>query len=450
MEDRSFFEVNFHAVVQKIMERENIQNPDACCLVDEEGFFIKFHEHNPQNMPELARYFEGRDVHSLFPPHLSSSILFHIRMAGREDKLVSTVYEHRSPWKAESEALFHVAASFLRTSFFWNSKRVLAGFFSVLSVETSSRTRNDLPAMPLMPQEKYFHFHRAKLVREILSNASPLHPKARETLYSFGITETAPLFVSFICEPLHENPCIWAEKYSEEHLLSFYSWQSNAVRYLTEEAEIFSWCCSEGIGLLFPFTGEQFAYADSKGESIQMGEAILNALHYILPRKRLAMGIGGKPCFLSEIRTALRQARKAASGGLFGLHGGVFHYQDLGYGLLLHQKPCEEDAYMENILQPLLPQEREKPELLLTLEALLEKNSLAEAAQQMHVHINTMGYRKKQIETLLMVDLNDSRTKANLLFAVKSWKIHYIHKFHEDALLFCQSYGEITCRDGLE
>jgi len=377
MKKGSFFDANFHAMVQKIMQRENLKKPDAYCLVDEEGFFIKFHACNPQRMPRLPQHFEGHTIHSLFPPHLCPSMLFHIRMASREDKLVSIVHELKSPSETESEAIFHVVASLFRTPFLWGSKRVLAGFFLVLSIEKPSKARNDSPGEPFMPQDKYFHFCRTKLMQRILSDNLSLYPKDRETLYSFGISETTPLFTCFICEPLHENPYIWAGNYSEEYLLSLYSWQSSVVRYLNEEGRIFSWCYSEGVGLIFPFTRENLTYSNPKNESFQVGEAILNTLRYILPQKKLTLGIGGKPCTLAEIRTSLQQARKAAYGGLFGLDGVVFHYQDLGYGLLLNQKPHEEDVFIENMLQPLLPQECEKPELLLTLEALLEKNSLA-------------------------------------------------------------------------
>ena len=434
MKRDSFFDVNFHTMVQKIMQRENLKKPDAYCLVDEEGFFIKFHASNPQRMPRLSLHFEGHTIHSLFPPHLCPSILFHIRMAIREDKLISIVYEHKSASEAESEAIFHIVTSLFRTPFLWNSKRVLVGFFLVLSIEKPSKARNKSPGVPLMPQDKYFHSCRAKLMQRILGNNLSLYPKDREILYSFGITETTPLFTGFICEPLHENPYIWAGNYSEEYFLSLYSWQGSVVRYLNEEGGIFSWCYSEGVGLIFPFTRENSTYSNPKGESFQAGEAILNTLRYIFPQQNLVLGVGGKPCTLAEVRISFQKAHKAAYGGLFGLEGAVFHYENLGYGLLLNQKPHEEDVFIENVLQPLLPQECEKPELLLTLEALLEKNSLAEAARHMHVHINTMGYRKKQIETLLMVDLNDSRTKTNLLFAVKSWKIHRINRFHENAL----------------
>ena len=113
------------------------------------------------------------------------------------------------------------------------------------------------------------------------------------------------------------------------------------------------------------------------------------------PEKGWPWVIAEKPCILSEVHMALEEAHRAAYGSLFGLSGEIFRYQDLGYGIFINQKYREQSAFAEEMLQPLFPSEGEEFELLLTLEALLEKNSLAKAAKRMHVHINTMIYRKK-------------------------------------------------------
>ncbi len=443
MTERSFLDVNFHSVVRKIMQREGIKKTDAYCLLDEDGTFIKFYAFPSGDMPKSFQHFEGHSIHSVFPPHLCSDMLFHIRMASREDELVSAIYKYKN----QPEIIFRIVASFFRTPLFLDSKHIVAGFFLVLSIETPSSSKKNSPSLPVMPQKERFHLFRKKMMHDILSNNPTLHPNAQKVLHSFGITEATSLFVYFICEPLHEDPCIWYGIHSEDYLLSLYSWQNHAVEYLNREMKIFSWCYSEGIGILFPFVKESLAC--SEDESFQLGEYTLNALHSIFPRKKLVMGIGEKPCILPEIRLSLEQARKAAYGSLFGLRGTVFHYQDLGYGLLLNQKSPAEDTFMGDILEPLIPQEQEKPELLLTLEALLEKNSLAEAAQQIHVHINTMAYRKKQIEELLAVDLGDSRTRANLFFAVKLWKLRYIDKLHEIALNYRHPFFEDILKEDL-
>ncbi len=438
MTERSFLDANFHSVIQEILQQEGVKEVDAYSLLTEDGLFVKFHVCNAANMPQFPLHFEGCSIHSLFPAPLCTDMLFHIRMASRKDKLVSTIYEYKN----QPGMIFNVIASYSRTSFFLDSKRILAGFFLVLNAGKSSRSKNDFPPLFFMPQEKRFHSCRAHLVYAILTGNASFSSKAQEILRSFKIGETTSLCTCFVCEPLHEDSRIWNDNPSEEYLLLLHAWQNRAVEYLNREMQIFSWCYSEGVALFFPLVKEDFVHLNSRDESLEAGEDILNALRYLFPGKSLALGIAEKPCILSEVHMALEQAHRAAYGSLFGLSGEIFRYQDLGYGIFINQKYREQSAFAEEMLQPLFPSEGEKFELLLTLEALLEKNSLAKAAKGMHVHINTMIYRKKQIEEVLMVDLNDKRTRVNLFLSVKLWKFRHILKLHEKSINYCRSLEE--------
>ncbi len=438
MTDRSFLDANFHSIVQGIMRQEGIKEVDAYSLVTEDGLFVKYHICNVANMPPLVLHFEGRAIHSLFPAHVCTDILFHIRMASRKGKPVSTIYEYKS----QPGMVFNIVASCYCTPFFLDSKRILAGFFLVLNAGRSLRSKNDFSPLSVMPQEKRFHSYRARLVYSILAGDVSLSSNAQEILRNFKISEATSLCTGFICEPLHENSSIWNDNHSEEYLLLLHAWQNHAVEYLNREMQIFSWCYSEGVAFFSPLVKEDFVYPNSRDETFEIGEDILEALHYLFPGKKLALGIAEKPCVLSEIHVTLEQAHRAAYGSLFGLSGKIFHYHDLGYGIFINQKHREQSVFAEEVLHPLFPQEGEKFELLLTLEALLERNSLAEAAKRMHVHINTMVYRKKQIEEILMVDLNDKRTRVNLFLSIKLWKFHHILKLHEKSMNYCRSFEE--------
>lgn len=190
MAERSFLDADFHSIIREIMRQEGIKEVDAYSLLTEDGFFVKFHICNAADMPQSSLRFEGYTIHSLFPAHLCSDILFHLRMANRKGKLISTIYEYRS----QTGIVFNVATSYCGTPFFSDSKRIFAGLYIVLNAGNPSRSKNDFSSLPLMPQEKRFHSYRAKLIHTILSGDVSFSP----SVFRPSFFDRDPLYINVL------------------------------------------------------------------------------------------------------------------------------------------------------------------------------------------------------------------------------------------------------------
>ncbi|WP_071395016.1 helix-turn-helix domain-containing protein [Bacillus tuaregi] len=103
----------------------------------------------------------------------------------------------------------------------------------------------------------------------------------------------------------------------------------------------------------------------------------------------------------------------------------VLSYTDLGVQRFILQNSQEEliDFIME-VLGPLIEYEKSrKGELLSTLVAYLEQNkNIKKTADFLHIHTNTLNYRLKRMEEILVTDLNDSQPLFNIHLAVKIYQ----------------------------
>jgi DNA-binding PucR family transcriptional regulator len=92
-------------------------------------------------------------------------------------------------------------------------------------------------------------------------------------------------------------------------------------------------------------------------------------------------------------------------------------YDDLGIYALLYEKRDRDQlaGFADRWLGPL----REHGELTHTLRVLLETGGPSAAATALFVHISTLKYRLRKIETILDVDLSDPEVCFNLRLAYK-------------------------------
>jgi len=92
-------------------------------------------------------------------------------------------------------------------------------------------------------------------------------------------------------------------------------------------------------------------------------------------------------------------------------------YDDLGIYALLYEKRDKDQLadFADRWLGPLL----EHGELTQTLRVLLETGGPSAAATALFVHISTLKYRLRKIESILEVDLSDPEVCFNLRLAFK-------------------------------
>lgn len=148
---------------------------------------------------------------------------------------------------------------------------------------------------------------------------------------------------------------------------------------------------------------------------------ILGSLAARLPRIPLRVGVGEEIRDLRQCRVSAAHARDALAlkntGGKDSL---VLFYDDMvSYQLFRRGGSREELAQMAGrILRSLLLPENQ--ELLDTLVCYLQANCNArEAAQIMHLHVNTLHYRLRKIQTMLGRDLGNMEDIFDVMLAVK-------------------------------
>ena len=92
-------------------------------------------------------------------------------------------------------------------------------------------------------------------------------------------------------------------------------------------------------------------------------------------------------------------------------------YDDLGIYALLYEKRDQDQLadFAQRWLGPLRPH----GELVHTLRVLLESGGPSAAATALFVHISTLKYRLRKIESILAVDLSDPEVCFNLRLAFK-------------------------------
>ena len=141
----------------------------------------------------------------------------------------------------------------------------------------------------------------------------------------------------------------------------------------------------------------------------------------------VSAGIG---CVCSEptdFALGARQALRALDVlELNGRREAVLSHDDLGvYGLLFSADDATRlHAFVRAWIGRLLEHDAAHPgELTRTLECVLDHRTLVEAGEALAVHVSTLKYRLRRVETILGVDLRNAEVPFNLHLALKVHRI---------------------------
>ena len=132
----------------------------------------------------------------------------------------------------------------------------------------------------------------------------------------------------------------------------------------------------------------------------------------------MVAGWGPLSCDLASFSAGAARGRWVVDV-LAGLPGdpGAAGYDDLGIYALLYEKGDKDQLadFAQRWLGPLQPH----GDLVHTLRVLLESGGPSAAATALFVHISTLKYRLRKIESILAVDLSDPEVCFNLRLAFK-------------------------------
>lgn len=125
------------------------------------------------------------------------------------------------------------------------------------------------------------------------------------------------------------------------------------------------------------------------------------------------MGIG-KTGTSSTVKESYFEAERALD--VCTTDAPIMFEEDLRLDMILHTVPATiKKDFTHRVLAAVL----EEQELMETIKVLLEKNlSLKETAAELHIHINTLHYRLKKIESLTTLNLKEVRDLTSLYLSV--------------------------------
>ncbi len=184
-----------------------------------------------------------------------------------------------------------------------------------------------------------------------------------------------------------------------------------------------SWCCWRGdtLVILHPARPELAASGLRILSKDAVGKLSTNL------EGRVSLGLGRYHPGPGGISLSYQEAEQALTLGtrLFG-PGSATYFGDLGvYRLLFFLKPGGElkNFYEEYLGRLTEYDKKRKAELVATLEARLRCNTLAETAQALNVHRNTLLYRLQRIQEISGLDLEDGETRLILHLAIRAAEV---------------------------
>lgn len=181
-----------------------------------------------------------------------------------------------------------------------------------------------------------------------------------------------------------------------------------------------AWDCSGNISIIYQSTlNSNINITDITGNIYQL---ILK--HY--PELIIKVGVSRENIGLLGIQKSYHQALTALNA-LLTEHTKekISYYQQLGVMKLLSGilDSSLQNEFIHDHLGALITYDQEHGvEFVLSLEEILRCNSLKEAANQLYIHPKTIIFRKKRIESILGISLDDYETRLSLSMAIKLFK----------------------------
>jgi sugar diacid utilization regulator len=158
----------------------------------------------------------------------------------------------------------------------------------------------------------------------------------------------------------------------------------------------------------------------------ELAKSLQNEIKYKYREIDVSIGIGRIKQGLTFVHQSFVEATKCMNflkNYLFDYR--VLSYTDLGVQRFILQNSKEELMdFIHEVLGPLIDYEQSrKGELLSTLIVYLEQNqNIKKTAVSLHIHTNTLSYRLKRIEEILLTDLNDSQPLFNIHLAINIYQ----------------------------
>lgn len=185
---------------------------------------------------------------------------------------------------------------------------------------------------------------------------------------------------------------------------------------LSSDPESFVWDYNGNIGIILKHKPGE--------DSTSAVKWLVDRIEVYDPCLTVAIGVGGIYSGVEGIRKSHQQAESAGVVACCRKKSSseICHFQQIGvYQFLEHfSDAAETQEFVHRHIGKLLVYDNKKgTDLLHTLEEILQSNSLKEAAEKLYLHYNTLLFRKRRVEKILNVSINEFETRLTLSTAIK-------------------------------
>ena len=280
-------------------------------------------------------------------------------------------------------------------------------------------------AMVLLKHEKAKEMERRQrndLLNDIVGRKLESRSSVIERGKFFGLDLTLPYLLYVIEVDSFEETYLEILRRDEEKAHNLLNALFNLIynTVVSKARESIVWDRSGRIIVLYPIRKGR---TDVKKYSKDLAREIWHEVNQNIKDITVTIGIGS---FYPDIMDISKSYWEACLAIEIGRHAcgnnGVYHYEELGVYQLLAQFPDKKilNQFVDREIGKLIAYDKKKnTKLLPTLEQLLISNNLKAVAEKLYIHPKTLTFRKKRIEEVLGVSLDDAEVRLSLLIAIK-------------------------------
>lgn len=251
---------------------------------------------------------------------------------------------------------------------------------------------------------------RSDFINDVIKSNVKVSEKIASEAMLYGIDFTKPLICLLI-----EFKELNGTQIEQNNLV-----KTRVIDQITAIGDNIAWDCREYIGVLsHSYTREDVKKLIDKIEKIASRCALL----------KIVMGVSDINAGCGSLVKGYRQAAAAILDAKSSKAYSKFRfYWDLGVSQLLTCLSDEQAVeFVRDKIEKLIEYDNEKgTNLLPTLEHILYSSNLKEAAARIFVHYKTIVFRKKRIEQILGISLDEFETRASLAVAIKLYNTVFV------------------------
>lgn len=380
--------------------------PDISLIVDEDGRYIEVFDSGYKQLKRPKEELKGSILHQRFLAEDADAILRQIRETILSGTPQCFIYEVEV---GEEKRFFEGRTAPM--GYLANGKKTVAA----VAIDVTERCKAER-----MIKFAYELRRKSDFINDIIFGNAKVDERAIVLAKNLGIDFLVPVFCCLFNVNKHAGSIVE----SGNDPTNIQMLKNNIIELLSRDTKYLVWDCRDEIGVLCQIRDID----DNLEKSMQFALHLHKKIIRYKPGLSVKTGISNTHTGIDSINEAYRQAWNAVVAARCQSESSkvIFHFRDIGIFQLLASMGGKRQVneFICGKLGKLIDYDHKKgTELLLTLEEILQGNSLKEAADKMYIHHKTLAFRKQRIEKILGISLNEFETKLALAVAVKLYKL---------------------------